>query len=578
MMKQIYYAEPSYGRLRRKNGYLIDKTKYIAELERINNPIYLRPRRFGKSFMCSLLEHYYDLRFKNKFDALFGDTWIGQNPTGQQNQYMVLSLNFSTINPNDSISVIEKEFHKHCNRRLRLVRERYTALYEDIPPIDNKDTASNNLHMLTTEIETWDLPPLFVTIDEYDNFANQLIVNYQDNVYEKLTGKNSFFKTFFKVLKAGRETEAIENVYITGILPMTIDDLASAFNVGTFLTLDPTFEAMAGFTQEEVDTLLDDIFEDHSLPATIRDEIDELIKTNYNGYHFVEFTEREKSTPVYNTTILMHFLRHLTEHRKVPTHLTDKNLKTDIDWVRRLATVEPKETKAFVDRLILQKQTPYNNLVLTDQFNIAQFFEKQFFPVSFFYLGLLTRLDPFYLTFPNLNMYEIFVEYFNEMHHLSTENNYAEAMEAFVRHPDLEALFQCYWDVYITQLPEQIFAQVNENFYRTTFYAICTQYLSQWFIWHVERSYPKGKSDLEFVGKHHEKFAGMHWVIEFKYYSKEKMRKEKVNLQTFEAKNEDLDQLRGYVEGLTAKYPEAQASQFVIYCFANAGFRVFVVD
>ncbi|MCP5045959.1 MAG: AAA family ATPase, partial [bacterium] len=117
--------------------------------------------------------------------------------------------------------------------------------------------------------------------------------------------------------------------------------------------------------------------------------------------------------------------------------------------------------------------------------------------------------------------------------------------------------------------------QVNENFYRTTFMELCSRYLSKWFTWNVERSYPQGKTDLEFVGKYHDKFAGVRIVIEFKYYSNTKFKEFKTTLDEFPLQKEDTLQIAGYVEGLQKEYPEARISQFVIYCIGNKGFRVF---
>ena len=126
-------------------------------------------------------------------------------------------------------------------------------------------------------------------------------------------------------------------------------------------------------------------------------------------------------------------------------------------------------------------------------------------------------------------------------------------------------------------MPEAIFSQVNENFYRSTFFELCSRYLSSWFTWNVERSYPSGKSDLEFVGKYHEKFAGLRWVIEFKYFSNSELRKFNTPIETFQLQPEDTVQIVGYVEGLRREYPEAQIAQYVIYCFGNQGFRVYAL-
>jgi len=132
---------------------------------------------------------------------------------------------------------------------------------------------------------------------------------------------------------------------------------------------------------------------------------------------------------------------------------------------------------------------------------------------------MLTRKDPFTLKLPNLNVRQIFVEYFNELHHIDVSTKYQKIMKQFLKDLDMKNLFAGYWELYISQLPEAIFQQLNENFYRTTFYEICSRYLSNWFTFNVERSYPKGRSDLEFMGKYHESYAGIRMVIEFKYYS-----------------------------------------------------------
>jgi len=196
------------------------------------------------------------------------------------------------------------------------------------------------------------------------------------------------------------------------------------------------------------------------------------------------------------------------------------------------------------------EQVEYSPTMLTSQFRVAQFFDAGYFQTALFYLGLLTRQSDLRLTFPNHNMHEVFVEYFNQRYQLNTSTPYKVFVDAFLLQPDLRMFFQAYWEEYILKLPEAVFTQVNENFY----------------------------SDLEFVGKHHQKFADLRWVIEFKYYPKRKMQKEEIDLETFELVDDDVKQINGYVEGLMHEYPEAQVSKFVIYCFANLGFRLFEVD
>ncbi|MEM7536936.1 MAG: AAA family ATPase [Chloroflexota bacterium] len=571
MTKQIIYGESNYETIVEENGYFVDKTPYIAKLERFKNPVFLRPRRFGKSYFCSLLYYYYDLNQADKFERLFGDTWIGQHPTKTHNNYITIFLNFSEIEVGRTIDEIEDNFKAHCNGFLDGLRTEYASLFGDMPKLDQDAPVANNLGEIYRYVQFYKLPKLYVIIDEYDNFANQLIMSNRRVLYDELTDDRGFLKTFFKTLKAGRERRTIADIFITGVLPITIDELAPAYNIGTFLTLNPGFEAMTGFTQDEVDKLLDDVYMDHNLDPATRSEVNTIIKENYDGYHFV----KPDGEGLYNSTILMYFLQYLTIEKEIPEELTDLNLKTEYPWVRRITSGQPGDTEEFVIQLTQENRIAYNRTLLVSKFDMHQFFERDFYPISFFYLGLLTKRDQFYLCLPNLNTQQIFIQYFNQIHNVDVSTRYAEMMQSFVNHPNMEHLFADYWALYIQQFPEAVFQQVNENFYRSTFFQLCSMHLSPWFTWNVERSYPQGKSDLEFVGKYHEKFAGMRWVIEFKYFSNSKMADEDIKIDTFTLRRADKKQLLGYVEGLIEEYPEAKIESFVIYCFGNKGYRVF---
>ncbi len=571
MKKRVLYANANYEEIDDKNGYFIDKTAYIEKLERVDNPVFLRPRRFGKSLWCRILECYYNINQKNDFERLFGNTYIGQNPTPLRNSFFVLHLDFSVVSPSGDIAEIEKSFNHSCNLKMKTMLGLSKERFEEKIVIDIKEKAVASIQKIADFIEENHLPSLYIIIDEYDNFANQLIIANKDYLYRELTRDDSFLKTFFKTLKEGRKTGAIANVFVTGVLPITIDDLASGFNIGNFITLDPEFENMLGFTQSETDWLLDEIYRDYEFDPATREDVNALIRNHYNGYHFVN----PDGEAVYNSTILMYFLQYFTRHREIPRYLTDMNLRTDLSWIRRITGANPANTEEFINELTMHGCIRYDAMYLVTKFDMQMFFDKSFFPVSFFYLGMLTKQDDFYLKLPNLNMREIFIEYFNELHRIDVSTKYAEMMQGFVNTLNLSQLFSDYWKLYVSQLPEAIFAQVNENFYRTTFFELCSRYLSPWFTFNVERSYPQGRSDLEFVGKYHEKFAGIRMVIEFKYFSNADLRKMKTTVKKFSIRKEDTLQIAGYAQGLRTEYPEAKISQYVIYCFGNQGFKVF---
>jgi len=599
--RRVLYGEANYKNMVKKNGYYVDKTGFIPLLEDYSSPVFLRPRRFGKSLWCTTLSYYYDINETDNFEQLFGHTAIGKDPTPLHNSCMVLSLDFSIVDPSGGIEDIRRRFYQQCNISLRSIIWRYKKYFGDTLEIQLDEDVSINLKNILTMIQAFDLPGLYVIIDEYDNFANQLITSHQDALYRELTADNSFFKNFFKTLKNGIKDGAIARTFITGILPITIDDLASAYNIAEFITLEEKFETMMGFTFEETGKLVDEIYRDYEIDPSSRQLIMEVVTANYNGYRMVN----PKGEGIFNSTILMYFLKKFITYRKIPEYLIDMNLKTDISWVKRLTASNPGDTEELVNQLLMDNQIPYNKLALLEKFNMSQFFEKSFYPISFYYLGMFTKRDEWYMCLPNLNMKTIFVDYFNDIYKIDVSSKYAEMISGFVDNPDIPALFAGYWELYISQLPEAIFQRVNENFYRTTFFDLCRQHLSDYFTWALESSYASGRTDLEFIGKYHTQFAGLRFLLEFKYYSnarwnkikrelpvsagKSKMknggtgepgtgkRKKTTKISQFQALEQDIKQLKAYEAEWKKKHSHPGNKSFLVYCFGNQGFRVFPI-
>jgi hypothetical protein len=575
MKRLVPYGIMNYAELIEKNAYFIDKTQYIARLEDIANPVFLRPRRFGKSLFCSMLQYYYDLKEAEKYNDLFGKTWIGTHPTGKQNSYIVLKLDFSTIATQNSYAGIEGSFNRQCMSHIHQLIQAYPEYLTGFSFHDT-DPISDNLKLLLDHLTGKKAPKVFIIIDEYDNFSNHLITTHQDSLYRQITADDSFLKSFFKVLKAGRQSGAIANIFMMGILPITIDDLTSAYNIADFITLHPHLEAMLGFTNAELSILIEEIYNDYGYDPSTKPAVVEVLKNQYNGYHFVQTKEE---TSLYNPTMVMFFFREFCRHNTIPDNLIDLNLRTDLSWVQRITGAYPDSTVKIITQLTAENTVHYDKDALISQFNMADFFRPQFYPISFFYLGMLTKKDDFNLCLPNLSMKKIFTEYFNEIFHIDTSTRYTSFMERFVTtKPDIEDLFAGYWHNYVMQLPEAVFTKMNENFYRTTFYELCSRFLSKWLTFNIERSYPSGRSDLEFVGKFNEKFAGRRWIMEFKYHSNTEFTKFHCNPEDFPLQPEDVKQIRSYAEDLKREYPEANISLHLIYCFGNRGFRVFHMD
>jgi len=269
-MIRIPYGISNFGELRRKGSYYVDRTSYIEVLEAGTSAEYvffLRPRRFGKSLWISTLQHYYGVEYKDDFQPLFGDLYIGQNPTPNANNYLVLRLNFSGINT-ENPDKVEKMFLGKLRRGVLNFLSCYSGSY--FPRINQdwvyeEESPSGLLNRFLEALELIKPPhKIYVLIDEYDHFANKLLVSGK-KAFLGLVGGNGFVRTFYEVLKEGTES-IVERLFITGVSPLTIDSLSSGFNIASNLTNDYLFHDMLGFREEEVIELLKQLgFTDQTL-------------------------------------------------------------------------------------------------------------------------------------------------------------------------------------------------------------------------------------------------------------------------------------------------------------------------
>jgi hypothetical protein len=103
-LKQIPYGVADFDKFRKKNYYYVDKTRYIRDIEKKGDYLFfIRPRRFGKSLFLGILEAYYDIALKDRFDYFFSGTDIHRGPTEERNSCLVFKLNFSLVNSNISL-------------------------------------------------------------------------------------------------------------------------------------------------------------------------------------------------------------------------------------------------------------------------------------------------------------------------------------------------------------------------------------------------------------------------------------------------------------------------------------------
>ena len=566
MPKKIPYAVANYEKIVAEDFYFVDKTRFIHELEAYQIPVFLRPRRFGKSLWCSLLECYYDINRRNRFEELFGKTDIGSNPSPHRNSHLVMRFDFSKIEVSGDLRKIEASFNQSCLDAMLVFSRRY-AKFENFESCLSRPTASAALEGILSLAQQDGIPSLSILIDEYDNFTNQLLTTHQDQLYGEVTTGDSFFRTFFKTIKAGVGDGSVGRVFITGVLPVTMDDLTSGFNIGQIITLKEHTLSMMGFTQGEVDQVVDEIFTEHNWGSEKRETVRSELRSHYNGYQLLPGSEK-----LYNSTICNFYLNDLVINKgKLPTERIDHNLRVDINWLRRL-TGSQEGTRELLEHLMFEGALPVDMTMLQSKFNMRQFFEKAFFPLSLYYLGMLTFKDRFTLGFPNLTMKTIFTEYFNEVERIVVSDGYTPIFQNYLNDRDFSKVFAGYWKTYVGQIPAQAFDKANENFFRTTFYEICTRYLSLDYIFSVEVNYPSGRADFEAIGRPGTAFADKGILAEFKHFPKSKGSSVMALAEPIE---DDKVQVTRYAKDLQQKYPRMQIERFVIYTVGAQEFRFF---
>jgi len=486
---------------------------------------------------------------------------------------MVMRFNFSKVEVKPDIEFISKSFNDVCNVALGGFLAAYKEYFDGLT-IDPTLHAAANLNRILEATVEKKLPQIYIIIDEYDNFTNQLITSHNDKLYKELTGEggDSFFKTFFKVIKAGVEDNSIGKTYMTGVLPITIDDMTSGFNIAEIITLDPATINMLGFTQSEMEKYVAEVFEEYDFDMSRMSEIESILKNYYNGYTF----SLDSPETIYNSTILNHFLKKMTlDDGRIPREFIDSNLRVDVSWLRRLSTHE-NDTRDLLNTLMLDNELQFDVDQLSSKFNMSQFFEKEYYAMSLFYLGMLTIKDDFTVAFPNQSMFKIFTEYYNDISHIEVSKGYTEYFRQYLKDLDIEKLFAGYWTTYVGQIPAQAFDKMNENFFRTSFYELCTRYLSRYFTFAIEANRPSGRSDMEILGKYHTEYKDIHQLIEFKYFTKQEAKKRGIEELT-EPFPEDVEQLNGYEADVNSQFPTHQTSKHIIYIISNDGFKYFTV-
>ena len=330
--KTIQYGISGFSDISSRNAYYVDKTMFIPEIEKTPFNFLIRPRRFGKSMFISMLGLYYDLGSKEKFDILFSDTWIQSNPTDERAKYLVLYLDFSmVIQELDNLPV---RFENYCNAEI----DAFVSKYKDYIPeqtislVSQISSPGEKLNNIAIGLRNTDYK-LYIFIDEYDNFTNALLSDMGNIVYQQITKDTGFFKSFFRVLKGltGGLSSGLARLFITGVSPITLDDVSSGFNIGTNISLMPEYNSILGFTEKNVSDMFD-YYITAGQYLLKKDEAMHLLKKWYDNYIF----SKDGEESVYNTDGVIYFMLHTMNKKQFLSDLIDDNLRMDYSKLQKL--------------------------------------------------------------------------------------------------------------------------------------------------------------------------------------------------------------------------------------------------
>lgn len=427
MTKRIPYGISDYAEIMKSNFYYIDKTSFIEQVEASPRFLFLiRPRRFGKSLWLNMMMTYYDILEATNFEVNFGQTYIGQHPTDEKNSYLILNFNFSGVN--SDLNEVKSSFEEHCSKCFddfnynyrTLLGEDYIELYPKTQPAESK------IEFITRYCQKKNLP-IYLFIDEYDNFTNTILSQHGNQTYADITHGNGFLRLFFNKIKLATTAKnaSLKKIFITGVSPVTLDDVTSGFNIAKNITSDTLFNSILGFTESEVITLL----EYYKSEGIIDEPIESLLHVMrewYNNYCFAKDCIDEK---MYNSDMVLYFMVNYLANKKIPDVLIDNNIRIDYSKLRHLIILDKKVNGNFSTIKKIAEEGEISTNVVTS-FPAEKLAARENFVSLLYYFGILTidrvEDDQIVLAVPNLAirtvMFSYLVEGFSEAEIFNLEN------------------------------------------------------------------------------------------------------------------------------------------------------------
>ena len=385
--KRIPYGMQNFEDVIKEDCYYVDKTPFIEQIEESNKYFFfIRPRRFGKTLTLSMLENYYDINKKDKFEEIFGKLYIGQNPTPEHSTYLIIHLNFAEVAA--GLDDYKDGLDNHC----RLVFNFFCDIYAHILPAGTKEglqqepDAVSKLRFLCQKCQEVG-KKIYLFIDEYDNFTNMILAHEEHLMrYRNQTHGEGYLRQFFNTIK-GAAGNTLGRVFVTGVSPVTMDDLTSGFNIGTNYSLSSDFNEMTGFTEEEVREMLD--YYGSVLPFNhTTDELIKVMKPWYDNYCFA--VKSYGKTTMYNSVMVLNFISNYIDNEyDIPDSMVETNIRIDYDKMRMLI----RHDKEFAhDASIIQQLVTQGFVIgtLNENFPAERINDPDNFLSLLFYFGMVT--------------------------------------------------------------------------------------------------------------------------------------------------------------------------------------------
>jgi hypothetical protein len=531
IIKEIPYGVTDYEAIRKENMYYVDKTAYLGKIEKTGKYLFfIRPRRFGKSLFLSVMETYYDISKEDRFDLFYKGTAVHREPTGEKNKYLVLKLNFSAIDPH--ANRLENSFLNHIQAKTRSFLVKYT----DYLNAHNKGLLANKIENMKSapdillnvvELCSESNRKVYIIIDEYDNFANTILSTSGSKAYEDLTHGEGFFRAFFNFLKEGTtgSDAPISRLFITGVSPVTLDDVTSGFNIGKNISIDADFNEMLGFTKEDVVEIIDYYRKNRAIEFNTQYLLN-IMNDWYNHYVF----SKKTATKLFNSDMVLYFLDECIRNRDIPDELIDPNVRIDYRKLRHLIIIDSEKGRVTNGNFSRLKQIIETGEIRSDLvkgFPVDKLNDTKNFLSLLFYLGLLTIKEVVgeepILKIPNETARRLYYDYIKEAYEETDTFSmdwyvYGRLMHEMAYQGEWKPLFD-----YIAQQMKDSMSLRDLVSGEKSIQAFLNVYLgiSQLYIIHTEKESNKGFVDIfmePFTARYREmKYA---YILELKYLKK----------------------------------------------------------